>query len=510
MTPKFSFGEIQLDVKPGSGKAAAGHEPGLPFILAIVADFSGRANHRLIEPVSQRRTSRVDCDNFEAIVAGLDARLELIGPASETLRLQFGSLDDFHPDRLLQVVPSLAGLLSARRRLLSPSTTGDAARELQTLLAAQAPPAEPQPSKASATESDRDTLARLLGGTAPTNPPSQTEPATGVEKLIRNIVAPSIVPGASPQQAALLSAVDLELTRRLRWILHHPDFQALESAWRGLDLLVRNLGAEENLKICLVDISKQEIAADLMAQENLEASGFGRLLQRHMEEQRWGVWIGHYTFGATVREIELLGRLAKLAAGAGVPFLAAASPSLAGCDSFGSHPEPGDWKQPLEAEAAAGWAALRELPDAAYAALCLPRFLLRQPYGQQSDPIDSFAFEEMSADVPHEHYLWGNSAVLCGSLLAEAFQAEGWDMRPSGVGEVGELPLHKFKENGETVVKPCAEAWLNQRAADSLAERGLLPVLSVKGRNAVRLGPLRSLRRSTALLAGHWDERSER
>jgi type VI secretion system protein ImpC len=60
-------------------------------------------------------------------------------------------------------------------------------------------------------------------------------------------------------------------------------------------------------------------------------------------------------------------------------------------------------------------------------------------------------------------------------------------MLAGGSGEVGELPVHKFKENGETKVKPCAEAWLSERAAQSMLGKGLMPVLSIRGRDAMRL-----------------------
>jgi type VI secretion system protein ImpC len=124
----------------------------------------------------------------------------------------------------------------------------------------------------------------------------------------------------------------------------------------------------------------------------------------------------------------------------------------------------------------------------------MPRFLLRQPYGKSSDPIESFAFEEMATVPEHESYLWGNPAFLCGLLLADAFAAEGSDAEGyHGGGEVGGLPVHHFTAEGETQVKPCAEAWLGERAAAAILRHGIMPVLSVRGRDAVQLLTLQSL-----------------
>jgi len=63
----------------------------------------------------------------------------------------------------------------------------------------------------------------------------------------------------------------------------------------------------------------------------------------------------------------------------------------------------------------------------------------------------------------------------------------------SGMGEVNELPVHRFVEDGSTQVKPCAEAWLSDRAAERLEDGGFIPIQSVKNRDAIRVANLRSL-----------------
>jgi type VI secretion system protein ImpC len=60
-------------------------------------------------------------------------------------------------------------------------------------------------------------------------------------------------------------------------------------------------------------------------------------------------------------------------------------------------------------------------------------------------------------------------------------------------GEIGGLPVHSFKADGEKQAKPCAEAWLSEKAADVILSHGLMPVLSVRGRDSVILVSLRSI-----------------
>ncbi len=519
MSTRISSDKVRFEFSTAPSASKVARSAKTPFGLAVLGDFGGRANRGVKGGVGSGRAWRVDCDNFEETLGKLGAALRIALPQNRALlagseaggaaavEVCFKSLDDFHPDQLLYRAEPLAALAEHRKRLLDPATSASAAGELQKLLARQpfVPPAPPrtaegsgaasrQEGAAAPAESDVTTLARLLGGKPQQAPPRPvSQPASLVQRLIQTAVAPSVVAGASPAQAALLSIIELELDNQLRSILHDPAFQALEAAWRGMDLLIRNFGGEENIKLFMVDLSKEELASDLEALKALESSATWKLLRSQAEDRAWAAWLGLYTFGDNLADLDLLGKLAKMSTQAVTPFISGATPLLVGCDSFGLHSDPDDWREPLPAGMREAWQGLCALPDAAYVGLALPRFLLRQPYGRLSDPVEGFPFEEMPGDPVHVDYLWGNSAILCAHLMLSEFQADGWDMQTIGVQEIGELPLHRFTANGETEVKPCAEAWLGERAAQAISSKGLMPVLSVKGRNAVRLEGLQSL-----------------
>src|SRR5262249_1900893 len=172
--------------------------------------------------------------------------------------------------------------------------------------------------------------------------------------------------------------------------------------------------------------------------------------------QPWSVLAGHYTFGATLADVELLGRIALIARRAGAPFIAAASPAAVGCASFGKTPDPADWKD-MDSDTLEIWEALRGLADARYLGLALPRFLLRLPYGKDTDPVEGFAFEELPARDTHDSYLWGNPAIAVAFLLGEAFSRRGWEMKPGMVQDIDNLPAHVFTRDGDSEMKPCAE-----------------------------------------------------
>jgi type VI secretion system protein ImpC len=291
-------------------------------------------------------------------------------------------------------------------------------------------------------------------------------------------------------------------------MLHHPDFQALEAAWRGLDFLVSRLETGARLKLYVLDLSKSELAADLNDTYDLRNTGLYRLLVEQTVGtaggEPWAVIGGNYTFGQTRDDAELLGRMARIAAAAGAPFIAAADSNLLGCESLAQTPDPDDWRVTRDEFGQAAWQALQNLPESAYLGLALPRFLLRLPYGKDTDALDQFEFAEMTGDPDHENYLWGNPCFACICLLGQAFSANGWDLQSGAGNDIDNLPLHIYREAGQTHIKPCAEALLTERAAEIIMSSGLMPLLSFRERDMIRLARFQSLMLPPTRLAGRW------
>ena len=103
-----------------------------------------------------------------------------------------------------------------------------------------------------------------------------------------------------------------------------------------------------------------------------------------------------------------------------------------------------------------------------------------------------------------EDYLWGNPAFVCVYLLAEAFSQIGWQLRPGAIREIQGLPMHVYEKDSESVLKPCAEVLLTERAAERMLEQGLMPLLSLQGSDVIRLARFQSLSSPLKPLAGRW------
>ena len=518
MPNRDSFGQVQLDVSAGSEREVATPESDTPFRIAILGDFSGRANRHIVESgeaLAKRRPILIDRDNFDSVFAKLAPRLDLVlgDEGEQATVLKFGELDDFHPDRLFQQAQLFRKLRDTRDKLSDSATFAETAQELGIVRNRPSPP-PPTPARQRVSNAD---VAEILSGNILDQMAEETEARgdQGVSRgrdewasFIQKIVAPHVVAKADPRQAEAVSLIDEVTSGQMRALLHLPPLQALEAAWRAVFLLVRHLETGERLKVFLIDVSKEELVNDLSSSPDLSATGLYRLLVERTVgtpgAEPWAVLAGNYTFEPSVRDASLLERLAKVAAAAGAPFLAAASMHLLGCESIGDLPDPRRWTKPPAPEAAAAWKALRSRPESRYAGLALPRFLLRLPYGKDTDPTELFEFEELSEPGAHDDYLWGNPAFAMALLLGQAFTEESWNLRPGVISEIGGLPIHIYAVEGESITTPCAEVLMTQTAAERMMDLGFMPLASLKNQPAVRLVRFQSFAEPLRGLGGRW------
>jgi len=519
MPTRHSFGEVHLDVSPGRAQPQGRPDPETPFRIAILGDFSGRANRGLSESgdaLANRRPLLVDRDNFDSVLAKVSPRLELIPGGDEGFRisLQFADLDSFHPDRLFERVQIFQKLRETRQKLNDPTTFANAAAELG--LTRGQPPAQEAPQAAAQHVSPAD-VQRMTSGSLLEEMVEATEGRAVEDKskrpdeltsLVSKIVAPHVVAKADPRQAELVGLIDRATSAQMAALLHTPDFQALEAAWRAVFFLVRNVETDTQLKLFLIDVSKQELAKDLLPSGNLSSTGIYRLLVEKTVgtpgAEPWAVMAGNFAFGPTLEDTHLLARMALVAAAAGAPFITGASPRLLGCKSALDLPESRQWKTPMSAETATSWQSLRGSPEARFVGLALPRFLLRLPYGKDTEPAELFHLEEMPDPAAHESYLWGNPAFACALLLAESFTERGWELRPGTISEISGLPVYVYRMKGEPATLPCAEVLLTQTAAEKMMEKGFMPLASLKDQPAVRLLRFQAMTEPLSALAGAW------
>lgn len=509
MSDREGRAEVQLtaDLETAEERASDALDPDRKFIIVVLADLQGSAGidpRATPMPLYQRRFFEVDRDSLDDAMKRLAVRWRgrLPGPegdeAGASLELSFRGIDDFHPDSIVQRVPVLERLRGLPGRLRDPVGMDEAQAELRRWVpqveVRREPPqaAAPEPPAAAAT----GILESILEQT-----PAASEPARRVDpelqRFLREIVAPHLVRVDSARQAALRSAIDGLLSLQVNAILHDPAFQALEASWRSLYWLMRNVETDSSLKIRAVHLRKEEVLRDVLSGKELERSDLARLLLDPASvpgSDRPALLVGDYLFSPSLEDLAVLERFGNIGARLGAPFLAGASPGMVGRESFAGMEDPAEVRNFCRSAACESWRLLRRSRAARWVALAAPRLLCRLPYGRETDPVETFGYEEGIAGLRHGDLLWGNAAYAVAAAYAIGFAAQGWRMNlAAGVPSLHGFPLYQFREAGETVSQPCAEVLWPERMVEAVMEAGLLPVVSHRDADAVSLPSLQTI-----------------
>lgn len=309
--------------------------------------------------------------------------------------------------------------------------------------------------------------------------------AAFIENLIGSQQADETVNKSLVDQ--MLVELDKKISAQMDEILHDTKFQQMESAWRGLKLLVDRTDFGENNKIDLLHVTKEELLEDFEFAPETTQSG----LYKHVYSSGYGQFggeptgaiLGNFAFTPSTPDMKLLQYMGALGAMAHAPFISSVGPQFFGIDSFEDLPNIKDVKSIFESPKYTKWRSLRESEDARYLGLTAPRFLLRVPYDPTENPIKSFNYSESVAES-HEHYLWGNTAFAFATRLTDSFAKYRWCpniIGPQSGGAVEDLPVHVFESMGALQAKIPTEVLITDRKEFELAEEGFIALTMRKG-----------------------------
>lgn len=285
----------------------------------------------------------------------------------------------------------------------------------------------------------------------------------------------------------MIAEIDAKLSRQMDEILHHAEFQALESSWRGLKLLIDRTNFRENIKVEILNVSKQDLLDDFEDSPEVVQSG----LYKHIYTAEYGQFggqpvgaiVANYYFSPSAPDVKTMQYVASVSSMSHAPFISAAGPKFFGIESFTGLPDLKDLKDHFEGPQFAKWQSFREQEDSRYVGLTVPRFLLRNPYDPEDNPVKTFVYKENVAN-DHEHYLWGNTAFTFASKLTDSFAKFRWCpniIGPQSGGAVEDLPLHHFESMGEIETKIPTEVLVSDRREYELAEEGFISLTMRKG-----------------------------
>lgn len=326
--------------------------------------------------------------------------------------------------------------------------------------------------------------------------PRSERAATEVENAINTLVQQALADSSLVKEDVLdtldemIARLDEKLSAQMNEVLHAPEFQQIESAWRGLHYLAYNSETDSTLKIRVMNASKMELYRDLRLYPDAkwdQSPLFKSLYEAEFGQfggEPYACLVGDYHFDHSAVDVSLLRSLGKIAAAAHCPLITGAAPTLLGMDSWTELTNPRDIGKIFDTPDYAAWKSLRDSENSRYVGLCMPRVLARQPYGAKSLPVEEFAFEEETDGHKGEQYGWMNAAYAMAANINRAYKEYGWTVRIRGAtsgGEVINLPTHTFPtDDGGIDLKCPTEIAISDRREAELSKAGLLPLIHRK------------------------------
>lgn len=289
---------------------------------------------------------------------------------------------------------------------------------------------------------------------------------------------------------ARIAELDELISEQLSAVMHAPEFQKLESSWRGLEYLSKQTSTSSTLKIKVFNTAKKDLVKDFKSAIDFDQS----VLFKKVYEEEFGTFggapfgalIGDYEIGRQPEDMYFIDQMSHIAAAAHAPFIAGSSPELFGLETFTDLGKPRDLGKVFDTVEYAKWKSFREGEDSRYVGLTLPHFLGRLPYHpKDGTPTEGFNYVEDVDGTDHSKYLWVNAAYAFAARLTDAFDLYGWCAAIRGVeggGLVEDLPTHTFKtDDGEVALKCPTEIAITDRREKELSDLGFIPLVHCKG-----------------------------
>ncbi len=288
---------------------------------------------------------------------------------------------------------------------------------------------------------------------------------------------------------AQVAWIDKIVSEQLDAIMHCEEFQKLESSWRALHFLVQRSDFRKNVKIELLNADKESIKNDFEDSPEIIQSG----LYRHIYSDEYdtpggepyAAMIANFEFDNSADDISLLQNISSVSAASHCLFISSVGSKFFGKSDIGDLPKIDDLENYMERAEFTKWRAFRKTDDSRYIGLVLPRFLLRNPYGENKNSR-GFNYTESVLGEEHEKYLWGNSAFAFAANMVRSFQDNGWCVQirgPESGGRVDDLPIHFFNAGKGAQAKIPTEILIPETREFEFAKQGFIPLSFYKNRD---------------------------
>jgi type VI secretion system ImpC/EvpB family protein len=348
-------------------------------------------------------------------------------------------------------------------------------------------PADPAPARATAPgrldeflrEKDLPTAVRLWLGSLAAGPAGECR-----RRVVRRLNAD-------------VARIDELLNAQLNAVLHHPAFQKLEAAWRGLRFLVESVPEGANVKVRVLNVGWKELVRDQERAIEFDQSQLFRKV--YTDEfgtpggEPFGMLVGNYDVchrpfpDHPTDDVMALNGISGVAAAAFAPFVCGVDPRFFELETFADLELPLNLNRTFDQIDYLKWRSFRETEDARFTGMALPRVLVRRPYENEPGARHGFDFREDVSGPHGSGYLWGNPAFMLASCAVRSFAESNWladvrGARPDSTGgRVQGLPALGYGTGSAETPRSVTDAHVTDTLETELAELGFIPLCHTPG-----------------------------
>ena len=287
-----------------------------------------------------------------------------------------------------------------------------------------------------------------------------------------------------------IGRIDEQISRQLDAVMHTPEFQALEGRWRGTKFDIDHTDFRRNVRIELLDLSKEVLMQDFEDTPEIIQSGLYH--HAYIDEydtpggQPISALISDYEFTNSSQDIALLRDISKVAAAAQMPFIGSVGPRFFGKETMEEVAAIQDITDYFDRAEFIKWRSFRDTDDARYVGLTMPRVLGRLPYCPDMTPVHGFSYQEDVKGPKHDRYLWISASFAFAANMVRSFMQNGWCVQirgPQAGGKVEDLPLHPYDLGAGSQPKIPAEVLIPETREFEFANLGFIPLSFYKNQD---------------------------
>ncbi|HUU83384.1 MAG TPA: type VI secretion system contractile sheath large subunit [Phycisphaerae bacterium] len=458
------------------------------YYILVVNDFAGGESGSLSGPLSER-VVEVNANNFDEVMASASPAISYAtkdpvgsGGAMIEVKLRFDSLKAFNPQNLIGQIPPARALLEVRGRIvermrgkMSSDELGGAVGRAASADAALSwlpdairfTPAEPAADPGTVDAMlDQIDLGGEEGGEA--KPP-------GKSPMGKLVSAAAGVGGGVPAEEATalrhaLTEIDKRVSAWLTHVLHSPQVQNTESAWRSLAFLVSRIDFRKGLRLSVLHARRAEVCdrfrtllIDPVFDEGADAP---HLVAVDME------------FSNGAPDVAILDEMAQHGASLPAMVVAGLAASFFGVKHAWQIPTLPAMVNMFDTWQFAKWKALRAQPYARNLAGVFGRCLLRGPHGGDGEgKAADLAFQYREKCLGEKDLVWATGAVAAACTTAKSVADTGWPCGMAGYvhGRIEGLPIIQAGPKGDKTFGP----------ADTRTPQPRIEEMGMAGINAV-------------------------